>query len=340
MGKVSDVKMRCVKASLAIMTALIPTTLTMSACSSGQTPSTSVKIVSNASPVDSPRAVNPAGKVLDIPDISDLAAIDSIAAVRTGNTLLVGNVADLTTKKAAALDLDPHCGELGVSNQGFTVPCGDRVYVINPTQPTLDKSLPAKDAALAALMSDGTLITANPDSNEVRVGDSSFKAARSSTHLVGVAGDTVVRGSTFDSTIEDLQWRDLKDGGILRAGQGLAEIAPAERSVVLVTDAASNQLLVYTTNGIIVERQAGPVGESPWGVAWDSLRQRAWVSTTADNKITAYDISGGQPVQTAQINSVADVHHLAILDDGVILAGSSQGDGLQILKSEDIPDNA
>lgn len=340
MGKVSDVNMRRVKTSVALTAALIPMIFAMSACSGGQTPSTSVKIVSNASPVDSPRAVDPAGKVLDIPDISDLASIGSTAAVRSGNQLLVGTVAQLSANKAVTLDVEAQCGEVGVATQGFTVPCGDKVYVIDPAHPTLEKSLPAHDAALAALMSDGTLITANPDSNEVHVGDSSFKAARSSTHLVGVAGDTVVRGSTFDSTIEDLQWRDLKDGGILRAGQGLAQIAPAEHSVVLVTDVASNQLLVFTTTGIIVERQAGPVGESPWGVAWDKLRQRAWVSTTADNKLTAYDISSGQPVKTAQINSVSDVHHLAVLDDGVILAGSSHGDGLQIIDSTDIPDNA
>ncbi len=340
MGKVSDVKMRRVKTAVALTAALIPSICALSACSSGETPSTSVKIVSNASPVDSPRAVDPAGKVLDIPAISDLASIGSRAAVRSGNQLMVGTVAELKAKKATTLDLDAHCGELGISTQGFTVPCGDKVYVIDPTSPTLKKSLPAHNATLAALMSDGTLITAHSDSNEVHVGESSFKAARSSTHLVGVPGDTVVRGSTFDSTIEDLQWKELKDGGILRAGQGLAQIAPGEHSLVLVTDVASNQLLVYSTKGIIVERQAGPVGKSPWGVAWDRLRQLAWVSTTADNKLTAYDISSGQPVQTAQINSVADVRHLTVLDDGVILAGSSHGDGLQIIDSRDIPNNA
>lgn len=100
---------------------------------------------------------------------------------------------------------------------------------------------------------------------------------------------------------------------------------------MLVSDNLGPQLAVYTADDVIRLHQTAPVDESPWGVAWDDVHDLAWISSTAENSLVAYDISTGVPVEEHRLDTVADVHNVVVLSDGTLVAASATGDGLQVI---------
>jgi hypothetical protein len=116
----------------------------------------------------------------------------------------------------------------------------------------------------------------------------------------------------------------------LRAGLGATTIAADPVGRVLVADTRGGQLLVFGADPLI-ERQAYPVGESPYGVVGSTTL--VWVSTTADNVVVGYDLATGIPVEKVRYPTVQQPNTLAFDDtSGTLYVVSGSGAGVQVIK--------
>lgn len=141
-------------------------------------------------------------------------------------------------------------------------------------------------------------------------------------------GDTAVvldRGQTSVTALKP----DGSPAQALRAGLGATTIAADPAGRVLVTDTRGGQLLVFTVDPLI-ERQAYPVGESPYGVAGSSTL--VWVSQTAANTVIGYDLATGIPVEKVRYPTVQQPDILAFDDSsGTLYVVSGSGAGVQVI---------
>lgn len=111
----------------------------------------------------------------------------------------------------------------------------------------------------------------------------------------------------------------------LRAGLGATAITADPAGRVLVADTRGGQLLVYSVNPLI-QRQAYPVGDSPFGIAGSSTL--VWVSQTATNTVVGYDLSTGIPVEKVRHPTVQQPDWLAFdeaTDTLYVVSGAGAG---------------
>nr|WP_296767186.1 hypothetical protein [Rhodococcus sp. (in: high G+C Gram-positive bacteria)] len=120
-----------------------------------------------------------------------------------------------------------------------------------------------------------------------------------------------------------------KLGLALRAGTGAARVATDDYGRILVTDAAGGQLLVYSSDDLLL-RQRFPVGAQPWAVTYDDKSNVVWVSTPADNEVVGYTLDTGIPVESGRFTTVKQPDSIVVdSDTGDLFVGSATGDGLQ-----------
>ena len=117
----------------------------------------------------------------------------------------------------------------------------------------------------------------------------------------------------------------------LRAGQGATTIAVDPVGRALVVDTRGGQLLVFGVDPLI-ERQAAPVPDSPYGVAGSATL--AWVSQTATNTVVGYDLSTGTPVEKVRYPTVQQPDSLAFDEaSGTLYVVSGSGAGVQVIRN-------
>ena len=115
----------------------------------------------------------------------------------------------------------------------------------------------------------------------------------------------------------------------LRAGLGATSITADPVGRVLVTDTRGGQLMVFSVDPLI-QRQAYPVADAPFGVA--GSEQWAWVSQTATNTVVGYDLATGIPVEKVRYPSVQQPNSLAFDDSsGTLYVVSATGGGVQVI---------
>lgn len=332
------------------LTALIAaTSLALTACQQGSAPEAGPEM-GNAVAQVSPAATDSDGRVIELPaedsEVTDLEVAGDVLGLRTETTLTIGTVEEIEAGDAAVLGTDAICGDLTVTGNTFVLPCDDRVRLIDADDPAREDVRDVTDAApvtVAALLSTGELIVGSDREAEVTVyrdGEDgpdidTIRVAAPTTQLLAVQvpgePDAVVRTYNPDTTIQDIDWTNGREGARLRVGVGLGQMTSGPHGLVLVSDNLGPQLAVYTADDVIRLHQTAPVDESPWGVAWDDVHDLAWISSTAENSLVAYDISTGVPVEEHRLDTVADVHNVVVLSDGTLVAASATGDGLQVI---------
>ena len=313
----------------------------------GADPDTAVQ--GNATPAASPAAPDPAGNInAEGEEFSDLAVFENTIALRSATALKIGSKEDFAAGQATTVPIEDRCGELNSSEQGFVIACGDKVLLVDPTEPATPTQVDvAEDAptTAAAQLSSGELFVTSADSSQVGV----YRDGQRQTEIAVEAGsdqllavpnadgvDNVVRIHRADSTIQNIDWEKDRAGGRLRAGQGVGQIAAGDNGIILASDTVGKRLAVYTANDIIRLHQYGNTPGVPWAVAWDEARQLAWVTTTDTNQAHAYDVSTGVPVEKGSFPTVAGAEHMAVLADGSLVLASATGDGLQFLSDPEL----
>ncbi len=297
----------------------------------------------NATAAASPASSRPAGTVHPFDAVRDLDATGDLIAVRSGGELTVGTLEEITSGRGRKHTLDDACGDVTANNGTFVAACGNDIKLITSDgEQTVHSDSPVTAAALTA---SGEIVAGSHDDKTIRVfrdgkqtGD--FDAARETDRILtaprgGNRDDAVVRLNNFDTTIQDLDWKDGRQGGTLRAGLGVGGVAAGPHGLILAADATGGQLLVYNTDDIIRLQMSAPVGQSPWAVAWDNPKMLAWASSTATNTAEGYSLSTGVPVLKENFATVANAQSMVSLPDGTLLLASASGEGLQVVTPGD-----
>lgn len=325
---------------------LATSSLVITACSYNPTEGNDTEVQGNATPAPSPEATDPAGSVEKHAEISDIDHVGDTLAVRSDNTITFGSADSLD----APLEVSPECGDLTSSAGHFFIACGDKVYKISPDNPDEPRVIPVDTdfpVTSATEISSGELFLASHEASEIVIykdGEviDDFTVEDPTDQLLAVPNrdgvDNVIRTYAVDTTIQNLDWEKSREGGRLRAGQGLGQASVGQDGTILVSDTVGGRLMVYTSEDVVRQHQFGPVNGTPWGVSWDEDRQIAWTTTTDNNLVHGFDISTGVPVLVATMDTVADAQHIEALENGDLVIGSASGDGLQVIPAAEVND--
>lgn len=300
----------------------------------------------NAVAVPSPAATDPAGRIVELSAernlVTDMERAGEVLALRTDTSLSVGTLADIEADTADVLEIDAACGDLTATGDTFVLPCGTDVHLIAAAAPVLGEVVTLdQPATAAALTSTGELLVGSAAEENISIyredeDPANFNVEGATTQMITVpvegAADAAVRTWNPETLIQDVDWQDNQQGATLRVGLGVGQMAAGADGLLLVSDTAGSQLAVYTTEDVIRLHQTMPVDESPWGLAWDESNDLAWIASTAENTVTGFDISQGEPEERAKFNTVADAKNILVLADGTLLAASESGDGLQVIE--------
>ncbi|QQU96805.1 hypothetical protein J3S22_03445 [Corynebacterium aurimucosum] len=328
-----------------LSSALLASTCALAACNPtegvGGDPNSAV--YGKAEPASSPELSEPVGTVVPYTAVTDLAAVGDTLAVRTEDSLAVGSAADFEEEKATQISVDQKCGDLTASDKHFLLACGEKVLLVDPSQPDSPQELAVDEeqpVTVAAEASSGEVFVGSKDSTTVGV----YRDGERSTGITVEAGsdqlisvpvsdgaDGIVRVLREDSTIQSLDWEKDRAGGRLRVGQGVGQIAGGEGAVVVASDTVGKRVAIYTSSDVIRLHQYGNTDGTPWGVAWDAGRTLAWVTTTDNNHLHAYTVSAGVPENVGTMDTVADARTIAVLGDGTLVTASASGEGLQFI---------
>lgn len=328
------------------LAAVAATSLFLGACQVGSSPEPGPEM-GNAVATVSPASENPAGRVIDLPsdyaEISDMELAGDVLGLRSGARLVVGTVAAFDAGSATSIEVPDSCADLTATGDTFVLACGDEVMLIDAAVPTTVTTIAVSEiapVASASLTGTGELIAGSADTDKVAVyrdGEDPevITVAGPTTQLLTVpvngAADVAVRTNLPNTTIQDIHWENKAQGGTLRVGVGLGQIAGGEDGLVVASDTMGDQIAIYTATDVIRLHQTHPVDDSPWGVAWDSGRDLALITSTATNTLTGFSIAQGVPEEEISLSTIANAHHLVVLPTGTIVVASASGDGLQII---------
>lgn len=276
-----------------------------------------------AEPADSPElSVDPAGLVTDLADNPEGMVFDPITgllavAVREPNRLLL--VDGASGQVQTEVPLPGHARHLQLAAPGgpVLVPAEDSNTLLQVALPSGSvTSIPVGDYP-----HDATQV----ESGRIVVGDE-----KGGTLSVIEDGEVV---QTFDDLTQpgglapvgelvgvidvagfSLSAYDIAAGervGRLPAGQGPTHVVVDKRGILLVADTRGNALLSFSLDPLEL-RSSLPLEGTPYGMAYDSAHDVAWVTLTATNEVVGFDLSAGAPREMARFPTVRQPNTVAV----------------------------
>jgi hypothetical protein len=297
-----------------------------------------------ATPATSPpRTVQPAGRVFPLGAPASAAVVDPVTstlavAVRGPDRLLLY---DLRQPDAVprTVELPGAVDQLDLGGPGellAPVPSSKALLRITLTGPA---GVPVRATALdgapaaAAVVGPHTVV-ALQDRVVVLDGD---PVTRTITGFTGAADVVAVgdRAAVLDRprtalvTIDPVSGRQ---GPGLRAGNGATNAVSDRFGRVLVTDTRDGELLAFSAQPMIM-RQRYPVPGAPYAIAYDRVRDLAWVTLTERNEVVGFDVAGGEPVERYRLATVRQPNAVAVDEhDGTVIVASGTGEGMQVVQ--------
>lgn len=267
----------------------------------------------------------------------------------------IGSLTALADDSAKSVQVDPSCSSVTGTADGIVLGCGETVKLLDRAgKETRSLDIGATVTAAAA-NADGTVVVSTDGSDKVRwydgeggkVAEEGVSAHPTAMVPVGNARNSGADGGqqwrvavldAGQSSIADIDMDKKQYNAALRVGQGLGTASAGREAdgVVVASDPRESQALVYTFTDVIRHTEAVPTGPGPWAVLWDSARELMWVSTTGDNRLTAYSLSTGVPVSVGHVDTVANVRYLIDGEDGSLLLIAEDGTR-ELIPNADLP---
>jgi sugar lactone lactonase YvrE len=190
------------------------------------------------------------------------------------------------------------------------------------------------DFTAIARRADGRIVLGTADGSVLTLAEDNTVAATAGDFArvgaIVAQGDTAVVLDPAQTSVTELN-ADGSTGLALRAGLGATMMAADPIGRVLVCDTRGGQLLVFGVDPLM-ERQAYPVGGSPYGVVGSS--SLVWVSLTATNSVIGYDLATGIPVEKVRYPTVQQPNTLAFDDAAdTLYVVSATGGGVQVIRN-------
>jgi DNA-binding beta-propeller fold protein YncE len=189
------------------------------------------------------------------------------------------------------------------------------------------------DASEAA---NGTVFVANEHGGTVTAlrGDAIVKVFTDSVQPAGLApvGDLMglldVRKN--DLTVYDAE--NLTIVGSAPAGAGPTHLVADTHGHLIAADTRGNAVRVFTTDPKQIAEVAQPGG--PYGIAYDSARDRLWVASSGTNEVIGYDMAQDTPREVARFPTVQNPYTLGVdSTTGRLFVASATGGVLQIIEA-------
>lgn len=330
------------------MTAASAVVLVLAGCSdSGDVPDVpDVPTISPQTPVAAPAAdpgTAPAGTVVPVPDAGAALAFcpstSQLAVLSTdGRSVLFFPTGGLApgTAPSRTVDLSDKASGFGTFADGkLQVLIPGALLTIDSTSGEIQRTDVPGTPLSAVLTSSGDTLVGN-DLGQLLQVDSQGAVRKTITGLVRADdiaehdGQVVV----LDRAQSSVTQVDVADGDLgvsLRSGDGATNLTVDHFGRFLTTDTLGGEFLAFNGDPL-VNKFRYPVAFGPYAVDYDDTHNLAWVATTGDNKVTAYELSTGTPVQVRQVETVGQADSMVVdPKTGTVYLLSARGEGLQII---------
>ncbi|OZG28536.1 hypothetical protein BH683_014250 [Williamsia sp. 1138] len=190
----------------------------------------------------------------------------------------------------------------------------------------------------AVLTSQGQTLVGN-DLGQIAVIDAEGRVQRTISGLVRVDAlaehdGQVVALDRAQSSVTQVDVADGDLGVALRSGDGATNLTVDHYGRFLSTDTKGGEFLGFSGDPL-VNKFRYPVAFGPYAVGYDDTHNLAWVATTGDNRVTAYELASGTPVQTRQFTTVGQADSMVVdPDKGTVYLLSARGEGLQAISPD------
>jgi hypothetical protein len=95
-------------------------------------------------------------------------------------------------------------------------------------------------------------------------------------------------------------------------GAGPTHLVADRRGHLLVADTQADRLLIFEVTPRLRQIRAISLPGTPYGIAYDSVRDRVWVTLTARNQLVGLDLSAGTPAVVARYPTVRQPNTVAV----------------------------
>ncbi len=98
--------------------------------------------------------------------------------------------------------------------------------------------------------------------------------------------------------------------GSTPAGDGPTHLVADKHGRYIAADTRGNAVRVFNTD----PKQIGEVAQpgNPYGIAYDPVRDRLWVASSATNEVVGYDMADATPREVARIPTVQNPYTLGV----------------------------
>lgn len=291
-----------------------------------------------ATPAESPPASRaPAGTVEPAP-----AADQAVFDTATGTLALAGGTS-ITLRHGSGppqtVSLPAPAASVNLARSGgaflVSIPARDVVLKINARDGSIS-SIPVTGGPVAATETTGELAVAQANSKSVVF----LRGGKVTRTVAGFAGPAQLIASGADVLVLDrlstalieIKAGSTEKGVGLRAGAGATNAVGDRFGRTLVTDTRGGQLLAFSSDPLIM-KQRYPVGQAPYGIAYDPVRDLAWITLTRSNEVVGYGVASGEPVERYRFPAVRQPDAVAVNPaTGEVFVSSASGDGVQVVK--------
>lgn len=101
--------------------------------------------------------------------------------------------------------------------------------------------------------------------------------------------------------------------GSVPAGEGPTHLIGDRHGRLVVVDTRGDTIRVFTARPPAEVASIAQAG-GPYGVAYDSTRDRLWVTSTGTNEVVGYDMAGATPREVQRLRTVQNPNTVGVDD--------------------------
>jgi len=182
----------------------------------------------------------------------------------------------------------------------------------------------------------GTIVVANEFGGTVSVvrGGRVVHTFDDATQPGGLApvGEQVGMVDVREGTLTLYDTERLERVGRLPAGDGPTHVVADRRGELIVTDTRGGALIRYAVAPTLREIGRTTLPGGPYGIAYDAVRDRLWITLTGRNELVGLDLGRGGPREAVRLPTVRQPNTVAVdSSTGRVFVGGTADGVLQLV---------